>query len=285
MTGTTDMPTPLVSTDWLADNIDSPFLRAVDCSWYLPDMNRDARLEYAEVHIPGAVFFDIDEIADLDSPYPHMMPTPEKFSSRVRNLGLGDASLIICYDGMGIFSAARVWWMFRTMGHRNVAVLDGGLPKWLAENRPVSLLPETASERHFTPDFNVEQVAAADHIATGLGASEIQILDARPAARFKGEAAEPRPGVRPGRIPGSKNLPFTNLFDDNGLFLKGDALRAAYEEAGIDLTKPVATTCGSGVTAAVLSLGLDLLGHDDHQLYDGAWSEWGSREDLPVETG
>jgi len=275
----------LISTDWLLEHLDRPDIRVVDASWYLPGAGRDPKAEYSQARIPGAVFFDIDDIADLDSGLPHMLPSPEKFASRVRRLGLGDGNRIIVYDGSGLSSAARVWWMFRVFGHDEVSVLDGGFPKWQAEGKPISDLPEIGRERHFTARFNAMMVREVDQVKAACESGREQILDARSAGRFNGSEPEPREGLRGGHIPGSLNLPFSNLFDKDGLFLQGPALRAAFEEAGLDLAKPVVTTCGSGVTAAVLTLGLHLLGHRSTALYDGSWSEWGNREDLPAETG
>jgi thiosulfate/3-mercaptopyruvate sulfurtransferase len=274
----------LVSTDWLLENINMPHLRVVDASWYLPTLNRDPLADYADAHIPTAVFFDIDEIADLDSDLPHMLPSAEKFSSRVRKLGLGDGTKIVIYDGSGLSSAARVWWMFKAFGHDNVAVLDGGLPRWHAEGKPLSNMPENSREKHFTPKFRASMVKNADQLLAGLSTSDAQIIDARPAGRFDGTAPEPRAGLRGGHIPGSINLPFGQLFDADGSFLRGDALRAAFTDAGINLDAPIITSCGSGVTAAVLALGLALLDRDDIGLYDGSWSEWGGRDDLPVDS-
>lgn len=279
-------PSALVSTAWLADRLDAPDVRIVDASWYLPAMNRDAAAEYGDAHIPGAVFFDIDEISDTQAPYPHMLPSPEKFSSRVRKLGLGDGNRIIVYDGAGIFSAPRVWWMFRYFGHKDIAVLDGGLPKWLEEGRPTEFLQPMPQERHFTP--RVDNTIAKDlsQMQRIVAEGDRQIADARSFDRFTGEAMEPRPGLASGHLPGSVNLPFQKLHDsENGTMLPADDLRAAFEAAGIDLSKPVITTCGSGVSACTLALGLHLLGHKDVAVYDGSWSEWAAQEGAPIATG
>ncbi len=275
----------LVSTDWLHAHLNNPDIRVVDASWYLPASGRNPRAEYAEARIPGAVFFDIDEICDLDSPYPHMLPPAEKFASRARKLGLGDGNRIIVYDGSGLSSAARVWWMFRVFGHDEVSVLDGGFPRWQKEIKPVSDLPEIGRERHLTARFNALMVRDTDQIKAVCETGREQILDARSAGRFSGKDPEPRKGLRGGHIPGSYNLPFSALFDEDGLFKRDDALRSAFLDAGVDMNRPIVTTCGSGVTASVLALGLHMLGHRNVGLYDGSWSEWGAREDLPAETG
>ena len=276
---------PIVSTDWLAEHLDAPDLRVLDASWYLPGSDRDARAEYEDGHIPGARFFDIDEISDAKSDLPHMAPPVEKFMSRMRAMGVGDGHRVVVYDGAGLFSAARVWWLFRHMGKTDVAVLDGGLPKWLAEGRAVEDMPPVVRDRHMTARRDaglvkdVTQVAAASKLGTA------QIVDARAADRFRGEAPEPRPGLRAGHIPGSRNVPFTMLLNDDQTLKSDDALRAVFEDAGVDLTRPIITSCGSGVTAAVLSLALEKIGHRNHALYDGSWAEWGAYDDLKVATG
>ncbi len=275
----------LVSTEWLADHLSAPDLCIVDASWYLPNAKRDPALEYKEAHIPGAVFFDIDEICDTESHLPHMLPKPEKFAARVRRLGLGDGNRIIVYDGAGVFSAARVWWMFRVMGHDDVAVLDGGLPKWLAENRPTDDMPPRPRERHFTARVNTLMLRDAEQVKDNLNTMSEQIIDARGPKRFSGEEKEPRPGLRSGHIPGSRNLPFSQLFNDDGTMLKDDALQEKFTAAGIDPSRPVITSCGSGITAAILQLGLLRLGNRHVSMFDGSWAEWGSSEDLPIETG
>jgi len=283
---TFDSP-PLVSTEWLAKHLQAPDVRVVDGSYYLPNEGLDGRSEYEAHHIPGAVFFDIDEIADSDSPLPHMLPPPEKFSSRVRKLGLGDGVRIVVYDQRGIMSAPRVWWTFRVFGHDDVAVLDGGLPKWMREGRPLEEGAGEVGERHFTARVNSLMVRDRDQILANLKSGREQVLDARARARFEGTAAEPREGLRGGHIPGSLNLPFTELLDaETQTFLSPERLREKYLAAGVDLHRPVVTTCGSGVTAAVLTLGLHVLGHKDLALYDGSWVEWGDpASDTPVETG
>ena len=280
-----DDPTTLVSTEWLADHLSDPTLRVLDASWYLPAQNRDARAEYAAGHIPGARFFDIDEIADLTVPLPHMAAPDEKFTSRLRGLAIGDGQQVVVYDSAGIFSAARVWWNFRAMGLTRIAVLDGGLPKWRAEGRALTdALPDLRAP-HLTPQRQPHLVKSADQVLAAVQSGSAQIIDARSAARFRGEAPEPRAGLRGGHIPGSRNVPFAAVLNADGTMKDPGDLRAVFEAAGVDLSQPAITTCGSGVTAAVLSLALERLGHRDHALYDGSWSEWGGRDDLPVERG
>ncbi len=276
----------LVGTGWLAEHLEAPDVRIVDASYYLPHEGLDPRTEFEAHHIPGAVFFDIDEIADTTSDLPHMIPPPEKFSARVRKLGLGDGVRIVVYDQRGIFSAPRVWWTFRLFGHEDVAVLDGGLPKWLAEGRPVEDGPADPSERHFTARTNSFMVRDLDQMVKNLEKGREQVLDARSRARFEGSEAEPRPGLRPGHIPNSRCLPLTELLDPRTqTMLPAKELCRRFEAAGIDMHRPVVTTCGSGVTAAVLALGLSIAGHKDVAVYDGSWAEWGQPGDTPVATG
>lgn len=280
-------PDALVTTDWLAERLSAPDIRVVDASWYLPGMGRDGKAEHTEAHIPGAVYFDIDAISDTATDLPHMLPDPAKFSASVRALGLGDGNRIVVYDGLGVFSAARVWWMFRYFGHNDVSVLDGGFAKWRAEGRPVeAATPSTSRERHFTARVQAPLLRDLAQVRRASETGSEQILDARPADRFRGAAPEPRPSLHAGHIPGSANLPFTELIDpDTRELLDADSLRTRFEAAGIDLSRPVVTTCGSGVSASALALALHLLGHDDVSVYDGSWAEWGNRKDVPVETG
>ncbi len=275
----------LVSTNWLAEHIDAPDVRVVDASYYLPHEGLDPRAEYEDQHIPGAVFFDIDEIADTSSSLPHMLPPPEKFASRVRRLGLGDGNRIVVYDQRGIMSAPRVWWTFKIFGHDDVAVLDGGLPKWRHEGRPLSDAPPTPAERHFTPRFNTFLIREKDQLMSNLKSQREQVLDARSQGRFAGTAPEPREGLRSGHIPQSLNLPFTDLIEPTSqTFKPRDELRNLFSKAGLDPKRPVVTTCGSGITAAVLALALELTGHRDYSVYDGSWSEWGLAGETPVDT-
>lgn len=278
-------PKTLVSTDWLAKHLNDPDLRILDASWYMPDMGRDAKAEYDTAHIPGARYFDIDEIADLRSDLPHMMPPVEKFMSRVRAMGVGDGHQIVVYDGMGLFSAARVWWMFRLMGHKDIAVLDGGFPKWQAEGHPVEDMPPVIRDRHMTVSRHAHMIKDVTQVAAASKLGDYEIIDARSAERFRGDVPEPREGLRAGHIPNSKNLPFGDVLNSDGTMKNPDELRVIFEAARINLDKPAITTCGSGVTAAILALALERMGHDRHAVYDGSWSEWGMYDDLKVETG
>lgn len=273
----------LVSTDWLAERLGDPDVVAVDGSWHLPDAGRNGGAEFLERHIPGAVFFDIDAIADISSGLPHMLPPPGFFASEVGGLGIGDGMTIVVYDASGLFAAPRVWWSFRAMGVRKVFVLDGGLPKWLAEGRPTESGPANRAPKGFTPNPDPNAALSADQVATALDAETAQVLDARSAARFRGEAPEPRPGLASGHIPGSLNLPFQEIVKD-GRLVDDKAARRAFEAVGVDLSKPVVTTCGSGVTAAILAFALEGVGSPAEGIYDGSWAEWGAGG-RPVATG
>ena len=275
---------PLVSTAWLQEHLDAPDVRIVDGSWHMPAAKRDPRAEYKSVHIPGAVFFDIDEIADETSDLPHMLPSPIKFASRVKKLGLGDGSRIVVYDSTGILPAARVWWEFRAMGHEDVVVLDGGLPKWIAEGRPVDDDVVMPQERHFTPRFQADLVRSIEQIKRNIETGREQVVDARPVGRFTAAEPEPRAGLRGGHIPGSRNVPLAALLAPDGTLLSAERLAAVFAAAGVDVAKPVATTCGSGITASVVSLALARLGKPRAAVYDGSWTEWGSRNDADIET-
>jgi thiosulfate/3-mercaptopyruvate sulfurtransferase len=280
-----DDPKTLVSTEWLHAHLKDPDLRILDGSYYLPQMARDPRAEYDVAHIPGARFFDIDDVADHGSDLPHMVPPIEKFMSRMRAMGVGDGHQVVVYDGMGLFSAARVWWLFKLMGQNNIAVLDGGFPKWQAEGRPVDDLPPIIRDRHMTVRRQTHMVKDVTQVSAASKLGDYEIIDARSPGRFRGEEPEPRAGLRPGHIPGSKNVCFKDLLNADQTMKNPVEIRQIFQSAGVDFDKPAITTCGSGVTAAVLSLGLQRIGKTDHSLYDGSWSEWGMFPTVPVATG
>lgn len=280
-----DDPKTLVSTDWLGQHLKDPDLRILDASWFLPEAGRDPKAEYDKAHIPGARFFDIDEISDHRSELPHMAPPVEKFMSRLRAMGVGDGHQVVVYDAAGLMSAARVWWLFRLMGQQNIAVLDGGFPKWQAEGRPVEDMPPMVRDRHMTVRMQNHLVRDVTQVAAASKLGDHVIVDARAATRFKGEAPEPRPGLRAGHIPGARNVPFTDLLNADKTMKDIETTRAIFEAAGVDLSKPVITSCGSGVTAAVLALALERMGHRQWSLYDGSWAEWGMFPTVAVATG
>jgi thiosulfate/3-mercaptopyruvate sulfurtransferase len=273
----------LVSPDWLAQRLGSPDLAIVDGSYYLPQQKRDANAEYLAGHIPGALRFDIEEIADQSTDLPHMLPSAEAFAAAVGKFGISERDTIVVYDGAGLFSAPRVWWTFRIFGAENVFILDGGLPRWKAEGRPLETGPVQRPPRVFAARRRGNAVATLDDVRSALAGGYAQVVDARSVERFRGEAPEPRPGLRSGHIPGSYNVP-SAVVVENGTLVSPERLKRAFTAAGVDIDKPVITSCGSGVTAAILWLALDALGREPQALYDGSWSEWGSRSDVPIAT-
>lgn len=276
----------IVDTEWLADHLNAPDLVVLDASWHLPTAGRDARAEYNAEHIPGALFFDIDDLSDEKSSLPHMLPSSVKFASRMKKMGVGDGMRIVVYDSYGLFSAARAWWTFRAMGHRDVAVLNGGLKKWKAEGRELEDMPPIPrTARHFTPQMNSELIRDLDDMKAYVAKGNMQIVDARSAGRFEGRDAEPRPGLRGGHMPGARNVPSADILNADGTLKARDELIALFKSAGINPAEPVVTTCGSGVTAAMLSLALAVAGQTNAAVYDGSWSEWGQENGLPVVTG
>lgn len=273
----------LVETDWLAAHLDAPDVIILDGNWYLPNDPRDPYEEHLQARIPGAIFFDIDKISDTSDPLPHMLLSPEQFSSHMRKMGIGDGMRIIIYDAHGMFSAARVWWTFRAMGTEDVAVLNGGLAKWKARGLPLEDGPPASRmPRHFTSRRNAELIRDRDAISKIMDDGSEQIVDARAADRFRGEAPEPREGLRSGHIPGSLNLPYPDLLNADGTLKPAAELKRIFEKVGVDLSKPVANTCGSGVTASILALALAICGHRHVSVYDGSWSEWGADKSLPI---
>lgn len=274
----------LVTTEWLANELSAPDLRIVDATYFAGDPSRNAAADYEAAHIPGAVFMDLAEISDTSSPLPSMLPSPEKFASRMQSLGLGDGSRIVLYDNSPFKTAARAWWMLRTFGAHDVAILDGGLAKWQAEGRPTATGKESLRHRHFTVWADDTGVRNLAQMKANVDSGAEQVMDARSKARFEGTEPDPRPATMPGHIPGSKNIPYATLFNPDGTWKQGDALKSVYADAGIDLSKPVVATCGSGITAAVLVFGAHLLGAHS-ALYDGSWSEWGADLSTPKAMG
>jgi len=276
---------PIVSTAWLAEHIDDPDLVIVDATWFMPGTPRDAKAEHVAGHIPGAVFFGIDEVCDHASPLPHMLAAPSDFAVAARRHGVNAGSTVVIYDAQGLFSAPRVWWNFRAMGHARTFVLDGGLPRWIAEGRPVETGWREPPHGDFKAHADTALVRDLASVRRALETGAEQIVDARPAGRFSGEVPEPRAGLRSGHMPGARNVPFAGLVLEGGVLAPPDRLRAAFEAAGVDLAAPITTTCGSGISASLLALALARLGRGDVAVYDGSWTEWGGRDDTPVVTG
>ncbi len=278
------MTDPMVSADWLLARLDDPSIRIFDASWFMPGSPRDPDKEYAAGHIPGAARFDIDALSDHGSALPHMLAPPSEFAIAMRRLGIEPASTVIVYDSEGLFSAPRAWWTLRAMGHTATFVLDGGLPRWIGEGHAIETGWRQPSHGEFKAHPRDDLVATLDGVRNALGGGERQVLDARPSPRFRGEAPEPRPGLRGGHMPGAVNVPWSTVVDQGSL-LPAERLRELFEAAGVDLERPVVTTCGSGVSACVLALALARLGRDSVAVYDGSWSEWGRRSDTPIVTG
>jgi thiosulfate/3-mercaptopyruvate sulfurtransferase len=274
----------IVDADWLEQRLGTPGLSIVDASWYLPAQKRNAKAEYDAAHIPGAIFFDQDVVVDPDSPLPHTLPRPEVFAQHVGSMGISADDTIVVYDGPGMFSAPRVWWMFRVMGVFQVYLLDGGFDGWKTEGKPVTAERTKIAPCVFFANFDEERVADLADMRRIVKTGESQVADARPAGRFQGVEPEPRAGVRSGHMPGAKSVPAL-ILSENGKLLPVNRLKEVLQGAGIDLSKPVVTSCGSGITAAAITLALESVGHTDNKLYDGSWTEWGGRSDTPVETG
>lgn len=283
---TITLPVPLVSTDWLAEQLGRPGLVVLDASWYLPQMNRDPLHEYRAGHIPGALFWDLDAMSDASSGLPHMLPEPAVAADRIGALGISNEDAVVVYDGSGVnLSAPRAWWHFRALGHERVAVLDGGMARWRAQGRPAQAGEESRPPTSFHAEWQPRLVRSIEQVRAAVGSRALDLVDARSAGRFEGREPEPRPGLAGGHIPGARNLPFAQVVDAEGLVLSPVELRARFATVGIDLVKPVIATCGSGVSAAALALGLEVAGHRDYAVYDGSWAEWGGRSDTPIETG
>jgi len=276
---------PLVSTAWLGERLGDPDVQVIDASWFMPAENRSGRAEYEAAHIPGAVFFDIDAIADRSTDLPHMLPSPDAFAREAGALGLRRDATVVAYDSSGIRSAARVWWTLRVMGFPRVRVLDGGFPKWRAEGRAIEAGLPSPTPTVLRPAYDPELVRDIEAVRRVLAKHDAQLIDARAADRFRGEAPEPRAGLRAGHMPGALNLPFNEVIGPEGTLKLASELRRAFEAAGADLAAPIVTSCGSGITAAVLALALARIGREDVAVYDGSWTEWGGRVDTPVVSG
>ena len=283
---TAALPEPLVSTEWLAAHLGEPDLKVVDATFYLPHLRRDARAEFERAHVPGAVFFDIDAVADRANPLPHMLPDAKAFADAVGALGIAAGDRVVAYGGRGLIASARAWWTFRVFGHDRVAVLDGGSAKWKREGRPIEAGGPTPTAQRFAATLRPELVADLDRMRRILERRDAQVVDARSRGRFAATEPEIRPGLRGGHIPGSLSLPYSELFRaDDDVMLPAEDVGAAFARAGLDPGRPVVASCGSGVSAAVLALGLYRLGRRDAAVYDGSWTEWGGRADTPVATG
>ena len=276
---------PLVTTEWLAAELGKPDLLVFDATKYLPNEDKDGKAEFLKAHIPGARYFDIDQVADPDTDLPHMVPTPGRFAKLMAELGVGNASRIVFYDQKGLASAARGWWLMGLFGHDQAAVLDGGLPKWLREGRPTETgMPAAAASATFLPEYRATRLRGVGDLMRNVASQAELVLDARAAGRFTGAVPEPRAGMRSGHIPGSESVPYTELLNADGTFRSVSEVKARFAKAGVDGSLPVVTSCGSGVTACILTLGLRLAGLPEGAVYDGSWTEWGGRADTPVET-